>query len=150
MQQEQVDRLAYSLMVSPEVFRRKVEKRWIDPFLKELRLDLATYHLMILQILAQSGSQTVNDVGEELAISRSQMTFATDRLVDLGLITRQPVDEDRRKISLDLTLRGRWLLEEFTKYIQKEISLLLNGVQDQVIDQLELGLVILDQFSKNM
>lgn len=149
MQQEQLERLTRSLMVSPEVFRRKIEKQLINTFLKDLRLDLAMYHLMILQTLVQRSDQTVNDVGEELAISRSQMTFATDRLVDLGLITRQPVDEDRRKIRLNLTLRGRWVVEELTKNIQKEITRSLNDLSDQDLDQLESGLGMLDRLAKN-
>ena len=150
MQRDQLERLTDSLLIAPDVFRRKIEKQMIDTFLKGLRLDLAMYHLMILRTLAQSSGQTVNGVGQELAISRSQMTFATDRLVDLGLITRQPVDEDRRKVSLDLTLRGRWVLEELSKYLQKEIARSLNDLSDQDLDQLESGMQILDRLTKRI
>jgi DNA-binding MarR family transcriptional regulator len=142
---EQLDRLTRFLLISPDVFRRRIEKQILNPAIKELRLELAPYHVWIMQILAEEGNQTVNDVGEKLAISRSQMTFATDRLFDLGLITRQPDEEDRRKIRIDLTLRGRWVTEELTKNIRKEFSLLLDDLSDHDLDQLENGLQILDR-----
>jgi DNA-binding MarR family transcriptional regulator len=111
---------------------------------------MGMYHLLVLQLLADEGDQAVNDVGQKLAISKSQMTFATNRLLDLGLINRQPDDEDRRKIRIGLTLRGRWVIEELTKNIQKEMTRLLNDLSDEEIIQLESGLLILDQLSKRL
>ncbi len=149
MEQEQLDRLTRYLLVSPDVFRRKIEKQILSIALRDLHLALAPYHILIMQVLAEEGNQTVNDVGEKLAISRSQMTFATDRLVDLGLITRQPDEGDRRKIRIDLTIRGRWVTDELTKNIQKGIAGLLDDLDDRDIDRLESGLLILDQISNN-
>jgi DNA-binding MarR family transcriptional regulator len=145
MEQEQLDRLTRNLLISPDVFRRRIEKQILNPAIHELRLELAPYHVWIMQMLAEEGNQSVNDVGEKLAISRSQMTFATDRLFDLGLITRKPDETDRRKVRIDLTLRGRWVTEELAKNIRKGFSRLLDDLSDQNLDQLEYGLQILGQ-----
>ena len=150
MEADQLDRLTRTLLISPEVLSRKIDKQILTIALKDMRLSMGMYHLLVLQVLADEGDQTVNDVGQKLAISKSQMTFATNRLIDMGLINRQPDDEDRRKIRIGLTLRGRWVIEELTKNIQKEMTRLLNDLSDEDIIALESGLLILDHLSKRL
>ena len=150
MDDDQLDRLARSLLISPEVLSRKIDKQILTTALRDMHLSMGMYHMLVLQVLVDEGDQTVNDVGQKLAISKSQMTFATNRLIDLGLINRQPDDEDRRKIRIGLTLRGRWVTEELTKNIRKEISRLLHDLSDEDISELGSGLQILDHLSKRL
>lgn len=150
MDNDQLDRLTRALLISPEVLSRKIDKKILTIALKDMHLNMGMYHLLVLQVLADEGDQAVNDVGQKLAISKSQMTFATNRLIDLGLINRQLDDEDRRKIRIGLTLRGRWVVEELTKNIQKEMTRLLNDLSDEEIITLESGLLILDHLSKRL
>ena len=150
MEADQLDRLTRTLLISPEVLSRKIDRQILTIALKDMHLSMGMYHLLVLQVLADEGDQAVNDVGQKLAISKSQMTFATNRLVDMGLINRQLDDEDRRKIRIGLTLRGRWVIEELTKNIQKEMTRLLNDLPDEDIIALESGLLILDHLSKRL
>jgi DNA-binding MarR family transcriptional regulator len=150
MEADQLDRLTRSLLISPEVLSRKIDIQILTIALKDMHLRMGIYHLLVLQVLVDEGDQAVNDVGKKLAISKSQMTFATNRLIDLGLITRQLDDEDRRKIRINLTLRGRWVIEELTKTIQRELTRLLTNLSDDDIIQLESGLQILDLISKRL
>jgi DNA-binding MarR family transcriptional regulator len=150
MDADQLDRLTLTLLITPEVLSRKIDKQFLTISLKDMHLSMGMYHLLVLQVLAEKGDQTVNEVGQILAISKSQMTFATNHLVDQGLINRQLDDEDRRKIRINLTLRGRWVLEELTKNIQRELTRLLNDLSDEDINQLESGLQILDHISKRL
>ena len=150
MEADQLDRLTRTLLISPEVLSRKIDRQILTIALKDMHLSMGMYHLLVLQVLADEGDQTVNDVGQKLAISKSQMTFATNRLIDMGFINRQPDDEDRRKIRIGLTLRGRWVIEELTKNIQKEMTRLLNDLSDEDIIALESGLLILDQLSERL
>jgi DNA-binding MarR family transcriptional regulator len=150
MDDDQLDRLARSLLISPEVLSRKIDRQILTIALKDMHLSMGMYHLLVLHVLADEGDQAVNDVGQKLAISKSQMTFATNRLIDMGFINRQPDDEDRRKIRIGLTLRGRWVIEELTKNIQKEMTRLLNDLPDEDIIALESGLLILDQLSEKL
>ena len=150
MEADQLDRLTRTLLISPEVLSRKIDRQILTIALKDMHLSMGMYHLLVLQVLADEGDQAVNDVGQKLAISKSQMTFATNRLIDMGFINRQPDDEDRRKIRIGLTLRGRWVIEELTKNIQKEMTRLLNDLPDEDIIELESGLLILDHLSKRL
>jgi DNA-binding MarR family transcriptional regulator len=150
MENEQLDRLTHSLLTSPVILTRKVDRQILSIALKDMHISMGMYHLLVLQVLAEENDQTVNDVGQKLAISRSQMTFATNFLVDLGLITRQHDDDDRRKIRIGMTLRGRWVTEELTKNIQREMARLLNDLSEAELIQLESGLQILDKFSKTI
>jgi DNA-binding MarR family transcriptional regulator len=150
MDADQLDRLTLTILITPEVLSRKIDKQILTISLKDMHLSMGMYHLLVLQVLAEKGDQAVNDVGQKLAISKSQMTFATNRLIDLGLINRQLDDEDRRKIRIGLTLRGRWVIEELTKNIQKEMTRLLNDLSDEEIITLESGLLILDRLSKRL
>ena len=150
MEVGQLDRLTRTLLISPDVFSRKIDRQILTIALKDMHLSMGIYHLLVLQVLADEGNQTVNEVGQILAISKSQMTFATNRLIDLGLINRQLDDEDRRKIRIGLTLRGRWVIEELTKNIQKEMTRLLNDLSDEDIIALESGLLILDHLSERL
>lgn len=150
MEADQLDRLTRTLLIFPEVLSRKIDRQILTIALKDMHLSMGMYHLLVLQVLADEGDQAVNDVGQKLAISKSQMTFATNRLIDMGFINRQPDDEDRRKIRIGLTLRGRWVIEELTKNIQKEMTRLLNDLPDEDIIALESGLLILDQLSERL
>ena len=150
MDDDQLDRLTRALLISPEVLSRKIDKQILTTALKDMHLSMGMYHMLVLQVLVDEGDQAVNDVGQKLAISKSQMTFATNHLVELGLITRQLDDEDRRKIRIGLTLRGRWVTEELTKNIRKEISRLLHDLSDEDISELESGLQILDHLSRRL
>lgn len=150
MDDNQLDRLTRTLLISPEVLSRKIDRQILTIALKDMHLSMGMYHLLVLQVLADEGDQTVNEVGQILAISKSQMTFATNRLIDLGLINRQLDDEDRRKIRIGLTLRGRWVIEELTKNVQKEMTRLLNDLSDEEISVLESGLLMLDYLSERL
>ena len=90
MEADQLDRLTRTLLISPEILSRKIDKQILTIALKDMRLSMGMYHLLVLQVLADEGDQTVNDVGQKLAISKSQMTFATNRLIDMGF--DQPAD----------------------------------------------------------
>jgi DNA-binding MarR family transcriptional regulator len=150
MDADQLDRLTLTLLITPEVLSRKIDKQFLTISLKDMHLSMGMYHLLVLHVLTEKGDQTVNEVGQILAISKSQMTFATNRLIDLGLINRQLDDEDRRKIRIGLTLRGRWVIEELTKNIQKEMTRLLNDLSEVDIISLESGLQILDHISERL
>lgn len=144
---EKINELTQLVVTAPEVFRRCFDKRIVEPAINDLRLDLVNYHILIMQYLSTEGAQPVNVVGEKMAISKSQMTLATDRLIRDGLITRSADDADRRKIIIDLSIRGRWVMDEFAKTLRNEISRIVASVSDEEADQLINGLLILNKIS---
>jgi DNA-binding MarR family transcriptional regulator len=81
-----------------------------------------------LVILASRGPQRPADLAEALAIDPSTATRLCDRLVRKRLISRRRKGSDRREVRLDLTARGRQLIDRVTTRRRQEI--------DQILDQI--------------
>jgi DNA-binding MarR family transcriptional regulator len=142
------EKLARQIFFLPEILQRKLERNILKIVSAELNLNLAAYHVLTLAVLQNEGALSVNEIGEQLAISRSQMTFCLDRLYDLGVIQRQPDAADRRKIMIELTLRGRWVADEITKACQKSILTRLASLSDEDLGQLENSFDLLERLVK--
>ena len=83
------------------------------------RLEARSYGLTPLQTFAlidiersESGSLSMNEAAERLAVSVSTMTRLADRLVEGRLITRLPVPGDRRGVRIALTEEGSKLCSQ--------------------------------------
>lgn len=59
------------------------------------------------------GERTVGDLAADLMVSPSAISGTVDRLVDMGLVERQPDDRDRRLVWIRTTGEGRRREEEF-------------------------------------
>jgi DNA-binding MarR family transcriptional regulator len=77
------------------------------------RIEARSYGLTPLQTFAlididrsESGSLSMNEAAERLAVSLSTMTRLADRLVEQRLIARLPVPGDRRGVRIALTEEG--------------------------------------------
>lgn len=137
--------LTRQILILPEVLQRKLERGVLKKICEELNLDLAAYHILTLMVLQEQGSMAVTEIGQRLFISRSQMTFCLDRLIILGLIQRQPDPSDRRRIMIDLTLRGRWVIEEISKASDKEILKLLDKLSESEQNQIGMAMEVLER-----
>ena len=111
------------------------------------RLETRSYGLTPLQSFAlidieraESGSLSMNEAAEGLAVSLSTMTRLADRLVDLKLITRLPVPGDRRGIRIALTEEGSRLCAEVTdRYLaiyRQLLEQVPEGERERFIEQL--------------
>ena len=143
-----LEEITHLMIIIPGVFSRKLEQKFLAPAIEELDLDLAAHHLMILAALQEKGTMFIHDVCANLSISKSQMTFSADKLVSLGLVDRTADFEDRRKIRLSLTLRGRWVIEEIHKSIQRSVSRSLADISQAKLAQTEDALERLLDLSK--
>jgi DNA-binding MarR family transcriptional regulator len=62
-----------------------------------------------LSVLAQAGPLALKELGEMLIAEAGHPSRLVDRLVDAGLVERVPATDDRRRVVLSLTARGRRL-----------------------------------------
>jgi DNA-binding MarR family transcriptional regulator len=83
------------------------------------RLEARSYGLTPLQVFAlidvaeaESGSLSMHEAAERLAVSLSTMTRLVDRLVGQKLVRRLPVPGDRRGVRIALTETGSTLCGE--------------------------------------
>jgi MarR family 2-MHQ and catechol resistance regulon transcriptional repressor len=65
----------------------------------------------ILETLLHKGPLPVNAIGRKVLLTTGSITTAVDRLVDRGLVARKDDPGDRRVRLVQLTLKGRKLIE---------------------------------------
>jgi DNA-binding MarR family transcriptional regulator len=73
--------------------------------------DVTIAQHRVLVLLEGRGPQTMRALAEQLDVSPSTATRVCDRLVDKKLVRRRIDDNDRRAVRVDLTPRGRKLIE---------------------------------------
>ena len=75
--------------------------------------EVTVPQLWAIQYLAGRGPVTMGHLARVCARSQSSATAIVDRLVEQRLVSRARDPEDRRTVRVDLTARGRALLERF-------------------------------------
>ncbi len=70
---------------------------------------------------AEAGAPTINDLARQLFIKHNSAVGLVDRLVEQGLVRRRPVAEDRRKVCLSLTTKGRRVLARLARLHRAEL-----------------------------
>ena len=71
----------------------------------------ATQRIALVE-LGDDGPLRLNDLARRMGTSTPTASRAVDALETLGLVTRAPESGDRRALSIELTGRGRDLLDE--------------------------------------
>jgi MarR family transcriptional regulator, organic hydroperoxide resistance regulator len=100
-------------------------------FLNEgIEFDLSHYHFAILGILSKSDALPVSEIGRRLLISKPQMTAILDKLVDLKLVSRSQIPEDRRVIYISLTPQGKQVLAKALENIRHNLAVKLAGLNE--------------------
>lgn len=92
----------------------------------EDEVSISQYRALV--ILASRGPQRPVDLAEALAIDPSTATRLCDRLVRKRLISRRRQGADRRAVRLDLTARGRQLVDSVTARRRLEIEHVLETI----------------------
>jgi len=67
--------------------------------------------LAVLGTLARAGSMTLGQLADAEAVQPPSMTRIVGRLVDAGMVVRQPREADRRSAEVTLSQRGRQAIE---------------------------------------
>jgi len=89
-------------------------------------VSISQYRALVL--LGSRGPQRPVDLAEALAIDPSTATRLCDRLVRKRLISRRRQGADRREVRLDLTARGRQLVDSVTARRRLEIEHVLETI----------------------
>lgn len=100
----------------------------------EVEVSLQQYRALI--VLASRGAQRPVDLAEALGVDPSTATRLCDRLVAKHLISRRRQADDRREVRLDLSDRGRRIVESVTEVRRSEIRRILDAVPSSERDVL--------------
>jgi DNA-binding MarR family transcriptional regulator len=78
---------------------------------REHRIGLADYEILVQLSEAPDHSLRMNELADQALVSRSRLTHRVDRLVEAGLVERQPCPTDRRGLFAVLSPAGMALLQ---------------------------------------
>ena len=102
-----------------------------------------------LLCLPRKGGMTMSDLSEAMGLAGSTMTRMVDPLVQKGLASRAPDDEDRRIVRIALTDRGREAQRGLEQELEEFFAGVLEGLTDErrraILDTLKLVNVLFEQ-----
>ena len=76
-----------------------------------------------ITVIAQAGPLSLKELGELLIAEAGHPSRLVDRLVEAGLVERRPAEDDRRRIVLSLTARGRRLEKRIRAAREEQLEL---------------------------
>lgn len=111
------------LLGAVRMFSRAVEELVESKVQREIAGDrLSRSQWKLLEIFALSDVRSVTDLATYQGVSTAAASKAADRLVRLGLLTREEDMEDRRHIQLRLSQEGQRLTREYLDAIQQRMA----------------------------
>jgi MarR family 2-MHQ and catechol resistance regulon transcriptional repressor len=94
-------------------------------------LGLCLSDFMVLEALLHKGPLTISEIQAKVLLASGSMTAAVDRVESKGLVVRQTTAKDRRARILDLTPKGRRLIEqtfaEHARHLENAMAVLNAG-----------------------
>lgn len=97
-------------------------------------------HLIVIRLLDENGRMYITEIVDIVGITKPQMTATADKLIKMGLVTRENDNYDRRKIFLSLTPEGAQWVAKVNQNIDIIVDELLSDFTEKEIGELVLGL----------
>lgn len=131
----------------------------LDESFREIRSIINTYwskynnsglgitHARMMTQLSDNGPIKASHIADKLFITCGAVTGLSDRLIELGYVTREKDDHDRRVVLLKLTEAGEKHVEQI-KQIRK--TLMLHLFADLSQEEMDSGLQLFEKLKKNM
>ena len=101
--------------------------------------------MRVLWTLEREGSAQLGEIARMLCVSNSTATELSDRLVRGGYAKRQPEPDDRRRVALRLTPKGRALLAQFHRLRTERWEYVLRKLSPGEVDRLAGSLAVVDR-----
>lgn len=102
-----------------------------------LHLNLTMQQLRVLLVVDFYGGRSSHDLTEVLGVSPATMTGIIDRLVAQDLVSRREAAHDRRVRRIDLTGRGRELIDQLNESRNTQFGRILHGLDTDELRMLE-------------
>jgi DNA-binding MarR family transcriptional regulator len=118
------------------VLHQEIDRKIVVSSIKDINAEITFQNLLIIKALEGSNGTHMNAISELLNISKAQMTQSIDKLVALGMVSRQDSTKDRRKIDVFLTEEGKRVLEEVDIIIKGKIMEKISDLSNTELDTL--------------
>ncbi|HUW40155.1 MAG TPA: MarR family winged helix-turn-helix transcriptional regulator [Rectinemataceae bacterium] len=80
----------------------------------------------LLGYLHAMGGSTLSRAAEDLHMAKSQLSITVEKLVEMGCVEREPVEDDRRVAALRVTERGEQALAEAYAEVRSRVERLFS------------------------
>ncbi len=117
-------------------------------FMDETGLSFS--QISVLMRLYHEGISGVSDIGSQLGVTNAAASQAVDRLVQLALIERTEDPDDRRAKRLELTPKGRVLVEKGVEVRSQWIESLADALTHQQQDMIVSSLMLLTEAARKV
>lgn len=97
---------------------------------------LTTRQLNLLLNVKESGGLSIKDLADKLGVTTSSVSTMVERLVEAGVLTREPNPDDRRGVIVRLSHGIEESLEPFERQTLKMLMELLEQMGDESARQL--------------
>ena len=95
--------------------------RFSEAAAEKVGLTAQHYQALLAVCATPGGRVTINDLAQQLLIRHNSAVGLVDRLSDQGLVAREPLPEDGRKVHLRLTAKGDRILEKLAEVHREEL-----------------------------
>ncbi|MEM9562231.1 MAG: MarR family transcriptional regulator [Actinomycetota bacterium] len=85
---------------------RQLSDRLDDELQQHHDLTLVDYEILSELVRAPDQRLRMSDLANQVLVSRSRLTYRIDRLVDVGFVTREECEDDRRGMWAIISERG--------------------------------------------
>jgi DNA-binding MarR family transcriptional regulator len=87
----------------------------------QTRYGISAAQMFVLHALSEEDVLSLNELADRTATDQSSASVVVQRLVEAGYVTRAAQKEDRRRIELRLTARGRTVIRKSPPPAQQKI-----------------------------
>lgn len=113
----------------------------IPPFFQKVtsskeRKHKTPIYYQVIHMLEQEGDLPISVIGDRLFMSRPNMTWNIDKLVNDGMVKRVPDKKDRRVTLVSVTPEGKEFLKKSRKQVKKDIEMNLSPLSDKEFEEL--------------
>ncbi|MGF7118594.1 MarR family winged helix-turn-helix transcriptional regulator [Methanobacterium oryzae] len=124
----------------------KLSKASQDTLLKIYK-NLTIAEASAIYAIGPDEPKTMKQIAETLGVAVSTPTRTIDRLLEKGFVNRTVGKKDRRKLLIELTPKGKELLEDIDKENLEITKKMLKGLSD---DEIETFKKILMKINENI
>jgi len=117
------------------------------------RLGITYPQYLVLMVLWEHQTLTVNEIGEKLILNTNTITPLLKRMEAMGLIERIPSDKDQRKVIVSLSEKGKMLRGDAANIpynLIKKLGIETENVDVNEMNEMKSKLYILIELLKNL
>jgi DNA-binding MarR family transcriptional regulator len=123
----------------------KVEHKAIDSF-APTPLTMSEMH--IIEAVGKNTNLQMSDIARSLRVTLPTLTVSVDRLEEKGYILRRRSEQDRRRISIDLTDKGTKAFRDHAEFHAQMVEALFENLEIDKMPVLMESLSKLQRFFK--